>query len=918
MAKQDLDIIVKGARVHNLKNVTVRFPHNKLIVVTGVSGSGKSSLTMDTLFAEGQRRYVESLSSYARQFMKSMQKPDVDMIEGLCPAIAIEQKVSARTPRSTVGSMTEMNDYLRLLFAKAGRTFSPISGKEVKKDEVNDVVKFITGLPKGKKIHIVIPLPKEAEKNVKYYLDDLLQKGFTRLYHIAEKYVIQIEDLLMEEEPTLDMKNMYILIDRLVAKDFEDDELHRVADSIQTGFDETNGDIYLDIEDRIEHFCNRFELDGIRFEEPTPNFFSSNNPYGACPECEGFGQVLGIDPSLVIPNKNLSVHEGAVVCWNGEKMSEWKTAFIYENKNKFPIHKPIRQLNKEEYALLWSSAHGIDAFFNMVADNLYKIQYRVMQARYRGKTPCTSCGGARIRKDALWVKINDTHIGELLDMPVEKLNEWMKSLTLNDHDQTIAKRILVELETRIQTLLDVGLNYLTLNRTANTLSGGESQRIQLTRVIGSNLTDSLYILDEPSIGLHARDTNRLIKVLKRLRDLGNTVVVVEHDDQIMRDADYIIDVGPFASHLGGEIIAAGTYKEILKNKKSLTAQYLNGDLKVGIEKPNRKVVNKITLTNCTQHNLKDVTVTFPLNMLCVITGVSGSGKTSLIKHILYPALKNAKDDFSVKPGEFAELKGDLQAVSSVEMVDQNPIGKSSRSNPITYIKAYDDIRGLYAAQHLAKVRGYTPGYFSFNVDGGRCDTCKGEGETVVEMQFLADVHLTCESCKGKRFKQEVVEVQYKGKSITDVLDMSVDEALDFFQSEKKIAEKIKCLHDVGLGYIKLGQSSDTLSGGEAQRVKLASFLDRSFANKKILFIFDEPTTGLHFHDIHKLLQSFQALIENGHSIIVIEHNPDIIRNADWAIDLGPEGGDGGGYLLYEGPVAGLKKEKKGYTGKYII
>lgn len=918
MAKQDLDIIVKGARVHNLKNVTVRFPHNKLIVVTGVSGSGKSSLTMDTLFAEGQRRYVESLSSYARQFMKSMQKPDVDMIDGLCPAIAIEQKVTSRTPRSTVGSMTEMNDYLRLLFAKVGRTFSPVSGQEVKKDEVHDVVKFITQLKPGKKIHLIIPLPKEAEKNVNYYLDDLLQKGFTRLYHISEKYVIQIEDLLMEAEPTLDMKNMYILIDRLISKNFDDDELHRVADSIQIGFDETNGDIYIDIEDEaIKHFCNRFELDGIRFEEPSPNFFSSNNPYGACSECEGFGQVLGIDPALVIPNKNLSVHEGAVVCWNGEKMSEWKKEFMFENKLKFPIHKPIRSLSKEEYELLWNSQHGIFAFFKMVEENLYKIQYRVMQARYRGKTACTKCGGSRIREDALWVKINDTHIGQLLDMPVERLSEWMKNLQLNEHDQTIAKRILIELETRVQTLLDVGLNYLTLNRTANTLSGGESQRIQLTRVIGSNLTDSLYILDEPSIGLHARDTNRLIKVLKRLRDLGNTVVVVEHDDQIMRDADYIIDVGPFASHLGGEIIAHGTYKEILENKKSLTAQYLNRDLTVGIEKPSRKVVNKITLTHCTQHNLKDVTVSFPLNMLTVITGVSGSGKTSLIKHILYPALKNAKDDFSIKPGEHAELKGDLQAIGSVEMVDQNPIGKSSRSNPITYIKAYDDIRALYAAQHLSKVRGYTPGHFSFNVDGGRCDTCKGEGETVVEMQFLADVHLTCESCKGRRFKQEVAEVHYNGKGITDVLDMSVDEALDFFAKEKKIAEKIKCLHDVGLGYIKLGQSSDTLSGGEAQRVKLASFLDKSFANKKILFIFDEPTTGLHFHDIHKLLQSFQALIENGHSIIVIEHNPDIIRNADWAIDLGPEGGEGGGYLLYEGPVSGLKKEKRGYTGKYV-
>jgi len=918
MAKQDLDIVVKGARVHNLKNVTVRFPHNKLIVVTGVSGSGKSSLTMDTLFAEGQRRYVESLSSYARQFMKSMQKPDVDMIDGLCPAIAIEQKVSARTPRSTVGSMTEMNDYLRLLFAKVGRTFSPVSGKEVKKDEVNDVVQFIIHLKAGSKVLVLIPLPKEAEKNVRYYLDDLLQKGFTRLYHTKEKYIIQIEELLLEEEPTLDMKNLFILIDRLVVKTFEEDELHRVADSIQTGFDETNGDIYLEVnEGKTQHFCNRFELDGIRFEEPNPNFFSSNNPYGACPECEGFGQVLGIDPSLVIPNKNLSVHEGAVACWNGEKMSEWRRDFIHYHKNNFPVHKPIRQLCKEEYDLLWHGRHGIDAFFKMVEENLYKIQYRVMQARYRGKTLCESCGGARIRKDALWVKIQDTHIGQLLNMPVERLDEWMKGLKLNTHDQTIAKRILLELDTRLQTLLDVGLNYLTLNRTANTLSGGESQRIQLTRVIGSNLTDSLYILDEPSIGLHARDTSRLITVLKRLRDLGNTVVVVEHDDQIMRDADYIIDVGPFASHLGGEIIAHGTYKEILKNKKSLTAQYLNGDLKVGIEKPNRKVVNRITLTHCSQHNLKDVTVTFPLNMLCVVTGVSGSGKTTLVKHILYPAIKNLKGDYGVKPGEFGELQGDLKAVSSVEMVDQNPIGKSSRSNPITYIKAYDDIRNLFAAQHLAKVRGYTPGYFSFNVDGGRCDTCKGEGETVVEMQFLADVHLTCESCKGRRFKQEVIEVHYKNKSITDVLDMSVDEALEFFQAEKKIAEKIKCLHDVGLGYIKLGQSSDTLSGGEAQRVKLASFLDKSFANKKILFIFDEPTTGLHFHDIHKLLQSFQALIENGHSIIVIEHNPDIIRNADWAIDMGPEGGEGGGYLLYEGVVEGLKKEKKGYTGKYV-
>ncbi len=922
MAKQniqsDLDIKIKGARVHNLKNVNVTIPYNKFIVVTGVSGSGKSSLTMDTLFAEGQRRYVESLSSYARQFMKSMQKPDVDFIEGLCPAIAIEQKVTARTPRSTVGSMTELLDYLRLFYAKVGRTFSPISGNEVSKQEVSDVTNYIQKLKAGTRLIIIIPMQVSAEKNVAYYLNDLLQKGFTRLYQIQQKEYLQIEDILASENIEIDFKNTFILIDRLVAKAFEQDELHRVSDSVQTAFDETNGDVFIEVDGKkIQHFCNRFELDGMGFEEPTANFFSSNNPYGACPECEGFGMVLGIDPSLVIPNKNLSLHEGAVACWNGDKMSEWKREFISETKNNFPIHRPIKDLSKEENHLLWHSHHGILGFFDMVAENMYKIQYRVLQARYRGKTICPSCQGARIRKDALYVKIQDTHIGTLLDMPVDDLYAWLQNLKLNTHDQTIAKRIIIELETRLQTLLDVGLHYLTLNRTANTLSGGESQRIQLTRVIGSNLSDSLYILDEPSIGLHARDTDRLIKVLKRLRDLGNTVLVVEHDDQIMRACDYIIDVGPFASHLGGEIVAVGTYQEILKNKKSLTAQYLNGSLLVSVQKPIRKVVNKIVLTDCRLHNLKNITVTIPLNMLCVVTGVSGSGKTSLIKHILFPAVSNAKGDFGTKPGEFGELKGDLQAIQSVEMVDQNPIGKSSRSNPITYIKAYDDIRALYANIKLSKIRGYTAGFFSFNVDGGRCDTCKGEGETTVEMQFLADVHLTCESCKGKRFKAEVLEVQYKNKSITDVLDMSVDEAYEFFINDKKIADKIKLLADVGLGYIKLGQSSDTLSGGEAQRVKLASFLDRSFLNKRILFIFDEPTTGLHFHDIQKLLTSFEALIENGHSIVVIEHNPDVIRNADWVIDLGPEGGVGGGELLFEGSVEELKKDKQGYTGRYL-
>jgi excinuclease ABC subunit A len=917
MSEINQDIIIKGARVHNLKNVTVTIPYNKLIVVTGVSGSGKSSLTMDTLFAEGQRRYVESLSSYARQIMKSMQKPDVDMIEGLCPAIAIEQKVTSRTPRSTVGSMTEIIDYLRLLYAKIGRTFSPISGQEVTKQEVSDVTKYITTLKAGSKILILIPMQLSAEKNVTYYLTDLLQKGFTRLYNIEEKNYLQIEECI-EQSAQLDFSKIYILIDRLVSKQFEQDELHRISDSIQTAFDETNGDVYLELDaKKMVHFCNRFELDGMRFEELTPNFFSSNNPYGACPECEGFGMVLGIDPSLVIPNKNLSVYEGAVACWSGEKMSEWKTQFIHETKGSFPIHRPIKDLSNEEINLLWKSPHGINAFFNMVQENLYKIQYRVMQARYRGKTKCTSCEGSRIRKDALYVKINETHIGQLLDMPIDQLSLWLKNIQLNTHDTTIGKRILTELNVRIETLLNVGLHYLTLNRTANTLSGGESQRIQLTRVIGSNLTDSLYILDEPSIGLHSRDTDRLIKVLKSLRDLGNTVIVVEHDDQVMRECDYIIDVGPFASHLGGEIVATGTYKEILKNKKSLTGQYLSGKMKVGIQKPNRIIQNKLILSNCRQHNLKDITVQFPLNMLCVITGVSGSGKTSLVKHILYPALKNAKGDFSIKPGEFGELTGDMQAIQQVEMVDQNPIGKSSRSNPVTYIKAYDEIRALYANCKLSKIRGYTAGHYSFNVDGGRCDECKGEGETVVEMQFLADVHLTCESCKGKRFKAEVLEVTYKQKNIYDILELSVDEAVVFFADDKKIKDKLQLLADVGLGYIKLGQSSDTLSGGEAQRVKLASFLDKSFNNKKILFIFDEPTTGLHFHDIQKLLTSFQALIESGHSIIVIEHNPDVIRNADWVIDLGPEGGIEGGYLLFEGKPEALKKEKKGYTGKYL-
>lgn len=918
MKSKDKAIHIVGARVHNLKNINVSIPYHQLVVVTGVSGSGKSSLTIDTLFAEGQRRYIESLSSYARQFMKSMQKPDVDRIDGLCPAIAIEQKVTARSPRSTVGSMTEIVDYLRLLYAKIGRTFSPLSGNEVIKHEVSDVTGFIKTLQPQTKVLVLIPLQASAEKNITYYLEDCLQKGYTRLYNIRDHQYYTIEDVLADKTIKVDFKTFYILIDRLVVKNFEQDEWHRISDSIQTAFDETHGDVYLEIDgSTLTHFCNRFELDGMRFEIPSPNFFSSNNPYGACDECEGMGMVLGIDPSLVIPNKSLSLYEGAVACWSGEKMSEWKHKFMKATGDSFPIHKPIHKLSVAELDVLWHHKYGIHAFFKMVESNTYKIQYRVLLARYRGRTKCGACEGSRIRKDALYVKINHTHIGTLLNMPMDDLYEWLKALSLTKHEKDISKRILLELNIRIQTMLDVGLHYLTLNRTANTLSGGESQRIQLTRVIGSNLSDSLYILDEPSIGLHGRDTSRLISVLQRLRDLGNTVVIVEHDDQIMKAADHIIDIGPLASHLGGEVVAEGNYKQMLKHKTSLTAKYLSGAMKVDVVHPNRKVVHKLIVVNGSQHNLKNITVAFPLNMLCVVSGVSGSGKTTLVKHLLHPAVLNAKGDFSVKPGEFGGLEGDIDRIESVEMVDQNPIGKSSRSNPVTYIKAYDEIRNFYANMKLSKLRGYTSGFFSFNVDGGRCDTCKGEGETTVEMQFLADVHLLCEECKGKRFKKDVLDVTYREKSIADILDLSVDQAVDFFSEQPKIQSKIKLLQDVGLGYIKLGQSANTLSGGEAQRVKLASFLDRSYHQKRILFIFDEPTTGLHFHDIQKLLTSFQALIEHGHSIIVIEHNPDVIRNADWVIDIGPEGGDGGGELVFQGTPQELKKSKKGYTALFV-
>jgi excinuclease ABC subunit A len=924
--QQSSDLIyIHGARVHNLKNVSVGIPRNKLVVVTGVSGSGKSSLTIDTLFAEGQRRYAESLSAYVRQFMARMVKPDVDYIKGLCPAIAIEQKVITRTPRSTVGSMTEIYDYLRLLFARVGKTISPVSGREVKKDDVADVLNALLKLDEGDRVLIIVPFRQHANRKPGEELNILMQKGFARILHDGEVY--RIEDIL-EEKVEIFGKNWkpsaetFVLIDRLVIREFDEDDKHRITDSITTAMYEGEGEVFLLVNNEKKiPFSNRFELDGMVFEEPVPNLFSFNNPFGACPMCEGFSQVLGIDEDLVIPDKRLSVYEGAVAPWKGEKLGKWKDHFIRASRQfDFPVHKPIMDLTAQQYQLLWKGnnvVNGIDDFFKEVEANLYKVQYRVLLSRYRGRTECPECNGYRLRKEALFVKVGGRHIGELCELPVRDLTRWFEELQLSEFDRQIAKRMLIEITHRLKTLEDVGLGYLTLNRLANSLSGGESQRIQLTRSLGSNLTNSLYILDEPSIGLHSRDTARLIRVLKELRDLGNTVVVVEHDEMMMREADHIIDMGPLASHLGGEVVAAGNYDELIANEKSLTGKYLSGQLTIDVPKVLRKWNRSIVVEGARQHNLKDITVEFPLNTLCVVTGVSGSGKTTLVKQILYPGLQKIKGEAAEKVGLHKAITGDIESISQIELVDQNPIGKSSRSNPVTYIKAWDEIRDLYSKQPLSKIRGFQPKHFSFNVDAGRCDACKGEGEQVVEMQFLADVHLTCEVCGGKKFKEEVLEVTYNGKSVYDILELSVDEALEFFKDEKDIVKKISPLSAVGLGYIKLGQSSDTLSGGEAQRVKLASFLGKGKGAGNILFIFDEPTTGLHFNDIKKLLASFNALIEQGHSLIVIEHNTDVIKTADWLIDLGPEAGDGGGSLVYAGQPAGLKKVKESHTGKFL-
>ena len=935
------DIQVVGARVHNLKNVNALFPRNQFIVVTGVSGSGKSSLTIDTLFAEGQRRYAESLSSYARQFMSRMGKPDVDYIKGLCPAIAIEQKVVTRTPRSTVGSMTEIYDYLRVFYARVGKTISPISGQEVKKQDVQDVLDFIQKGKAGDKMVIIVPFKQQAKRDIQEELNILLQKGFARIYLRAggvsvndkkaksaesTSTILRIEDALAmtkaEITKLVKAHDVYVLIDRVVVKDFDEDDIHRISDSIGTAFYEGEGLLWVEQNDTIlKTFNNKFTLDGIEFDEPSPNLFSFNNPYGACPTCEGYSQVLGIDENLVIPNPNLSVYDGGVAPWKGEKLVWWKDQFVKEaGKAGFPIHQPINKLTKTQETQLWKGvgkALGIDAFFEDVKAHLYKVQFRVMLSRYRGRTNCSDCEGYRVRKEALYVKIGGKHIGELCAMPVRDLQIWFTDLKLSAHDNQVAKRLLIELEQRIQTLMDVGLGYLTLSRLANSLSGGESQRIQLTRCLGSNLTNSLYILDEPSIGLHSRDTERLIKVLQNLRDLGNTVVVVEHDEQIMRHADYIIDMGPLAAHQGGEIVAAGNAAALIKDKNSLTGKYLSGVLSIPIPDKTRVPKHFIKIEGAYLHNLKTIDVQFPLHSLCVVSGVSGSGKTTLVKQVLYNALLKAKQLPTEIVGGYNAISGDLHLIDQIEMVDQNPIGKSSRSNPVTYIKAYDAIRDLYSKQALSKIRGFLPKHFSFNVDGGRCDTCKGEGEQLVEMQFLADVHLTCEDCNGKRFKEAVLEVQYKGKNIYEVLEMSVDEAIAFFSEEKNIVFAISPLQEVGLGYVKLGQSSSTLSGGEAQRVKLASFLGKGKASNKMLFIFDEPTTGLHFHDIHKLLKAFNALIEQGHSLIVVEHNTDVIKVADWVIDMGPEAGVDGGTVVYAGIPKGLSKCKASQTGKYL-
>lgn len=914
-------IIIKGAKLHNLKNIDLAIPKNKLVVITGLSGSGKSSLAFDTLYAEGQRRYVESLSSYARQFLGKLDKPQVDYIKGIAPSIAIQQKVISTNPRSTVGTTTEIYDYLKLLFARVGKTYSPISGELVQKDTVTDVIDYIQSLPVDSKILILSPVPLNAERSFEENLIILQQQGFSRLE--VDGNQVKIEDLIeFKFEPKKSTKS-YLVIDRVSVQE-DDSFYHRLADSVQTAFFEGNGDLVIkNTEENSERsFSNAFEMDGIVFNEPSIHFFSFNNPYGACPTCEGYGKVIGIDENLVVPNKKLSVYEDAVVAWKGDKMSEWKDWFIKSaSKFDFPIHKPYHQLTEEQKEILWKGKgewEGIDGFFKMVESNTYKIQYRVMLSRYRGKTNCPTCKGKRLRKEASFVKINDKAVQDLVDLPLDELKIFFDQLELNEFEEKVAKRILHEIRSRIEFLLDVGLSYLTLNRASNTLSGGESQRINLATSLGSSLVGSLYILDEPSIGLHSKDTERLIGVLQKLRDLGNTVIVVEHDEDIMKAADHIIDIGPEAGTNGGEVVFEGSYKELLTTK-TLTAEYLNGKLEIEVPKNRVPFKNFVEIKGARENNLKNIDVKFPLNTLTVVTGVSGSGKSTLMKEILTPALQRNVGIYGNKIGEFDELSGDIRKIHNIELIDQNPIGKSSRSNPVTYVKAYDDIRALYARQKASKLNGFEAKHFSFNVDGGRCDTCKGEGVITIEMQFIADVELECETCHGNRFKKEVLEVKFHGKNISDVLHMTIDEAVSFFQkhNETKIVEKILPLQEVGLGYVQLGQSSNTLSGGEAQRIKLASFLTKGHTSKNSLFIFDEPSTGLHFHDVKKLLKALRALIEIGHTVFVIEHHMDIIKAADWVIDIGPEGGKNGGEIVVQGTPEVVVKEKKSFTGQFL-
>ena len=916
-------IYIKGARVHNLKNIEVEIPHEKLVVVTGLSGSGKSTLAFDTIFAEGQRRYVESLSAYARQFLGKISKPDVDIITGIAPAIAIEQKVNTRNPRSTVGTTTEIYDYLKLLYARIGHTFSPVSGQEVRCYSVDDVAAYIQQQGEGGRVVIAAPLTLGRGQGIIEKLTLLLSDGLMRVWTKGETRLI--EDIL----PQVDEKTraeILVVIDRArIAAD--DDTQTRMRDSVARAFSYGEGICTVITDKGATEFSSRFEADGIQFEHPSEHLFSFNNPLGACPRCEGYGKVIGIDEDLVIPDKSKTIYEDAVACWRGETMRKWKEQLV-ENAYKFdfPIHTPFHELTQEQKRLLWRGNeyfHGLDDFFAYIDSERRKIQFRVMKARYTGKTTCPECGGSRLRREALYVKVGGKTVADLVVMPVDELIAFFAGLELDGHDTKTAARILVEIRNRLQYLADVGLGYLTLDRLSSTLSGGESQRINLSTSLGSNLTGSLYILDEPSIGLHPRDTNRLIKVLQQLRDLGNTVIVVEHEEEVIRAADYIVDIGPKAGYNGGEVVFSGTLPQLLKSRKSLTADYLTGRRAIAPPATERGWSNSILIQGARENNLRNIDVRIPLGVMTCITGVSGSGKSSLAKGILYPALRRLLFDTGVKPGDFDGIGGDVQLLRSVEMIDQNPIGKSSRSNPVTYIKAYDEIRKLFADQPYAQHTGLGASSFSFNIAGGRCEECQGEGVIKVSMQFMADVELVCEACGGKRFRDEILEVKYRGKSIYDVLEMTVDDAIAFFGEDKKdptckrIVERLKPLQDVGLGYIKLGQSSSTLSGGESQRVKLASFLTKDSAQGGVMFIFDEPTTGLHFHDINKLLAAFNALIERGHTIVIVEHNMDVIKCADWVVDLGPEAGTGGGRVVFEGTPRNLEQCPASYTGKYL-